>query len=205
MSIALAGTSPAACRKLAAWALALLLPASAFAGPHRVVDLRNQSDASGEYEISFCARPSPAAGGLPGHAFVAFSHLPASGARAFTALGHTTHAGPVRALLSYGGSFSAPGVLQEERYTAVKEACLVVKVNQPDYERALSSSQPVLTKLGLATGQRPVLLAYSLGAQDCMGYMMTVARGLRAPGLTVPPRGKTELPLHYLRRFIDAN
>lgn len=91
----------------------------------KAIDLRNATEASGEYEISFCARPSPdTVKRLPGHAFVAFSFKPREGGRTFLAIGHTVQAGvsPVDAAWSYFGG-AVPGYLAEEKYSAAMTTC----------------------------------------------------------------------------------
>lgn len=188
----------------AAAALALCCAAAA-AEPHQVVDLRKRTDAAGSYEISFCARPSPGRTGLPGHAFVAFSHVEPGKPRVFRAVGHTTSASAAKTVLTYGGAIGVPGRLAEERYTAVRENCLVAKVNDSDYRRALGRTQPVFRRWGIGSADDPVLATYSLGDKDCMDFMLQVAQDLRAPALKLPRRGAAEFPLPYLRRLIDAN
>lgn len=51
------------------------------------INLNNQSEPGGPYEISFCSRPSSAGSGQPGHAFVAFSSAGPGGTPSFKAVG----------------------------------------------------------------------------------------------------------------------
>lgn len=175
----------------------------ASAAPHAVKDLRTSTDADGiAREISFCARPTPGSP-VPGHAFVAFSTLD-KGSRQFTTVGHTTLASKVDAILTYTAILpSVPGLLSEEHYTSVKEKCLVLKVNKDAYEAAMAAAQPALSRL-FPSGNKPLLLAYTLGSNDCLGFMIGVARSFGAK-VKIPVRGSTELPLAYLRNFIDTN
>jgi hypothetical protein len=182
--------------------LGLSGPAS-YAAPHKVIDMRVATDSDGiKREISFCARPSPDSK-VPGHAFVAFSTVSANGRNYYT-VGHTTNASPSDAILTYFGYItSVPGYLSEEKYTAAKENCLVVQVNKNQYETALAAANPILSALFPSLGSG-TYVSYSLGNNDCVGFMIPVAKSLGAP-LIVPARGTTELPLAYLRRMIDAN
>lgn len=180
------------------------LPPGASAEPHRVLDLRNQTDVTGDYEIAFCTRPSPGIAGLPGDTFVAFGHTPPGKARVFRAVGHTTNTGTTRGVPSYGGRFPVSGYLAEEGYTAVREDCLVARVNESEHDRALATTRSVLSRLGIGDPDDPVLLAYSLGSNDCMDYMMGVTRGLHSPSIKIPSRDATEFPLPYILRFIEA-
>jgi hypothetical protein len=181
----------------------------AFAEPHKVVDFRNKSDADGVVrEISFCGRPSPdTLKKLPGHAFVAFSSIEPSGKREYLAIGHTTKAPPINALLTYIGIInSVPGFLAEEKYTASKEECLVVGVNKDKFNKAISLAKSPLDNFFPNLNDRPpLLLSYKLGDADCMSFMISVARLFEPDGLNIPPRAATELPLIYIRRFIDSN
>jgi hypothetical protein len=180
---------------------------TASAGPHKVIDLKNYSDADGiEREISFCARPSPGGSNLPGHAFVAFSTVTPNKGRSYQAVGHTTSAGPATTLLTYFKIFpNVSGHLAEERYTDAKEKCLVVKVNKPDYEEAYSAARtPWAQSVPELTNPPTLLLAYRLGDDDCMSFMTGVASKFGGR-LKLPKRGAVELPLPYLRRFIEAN
>lgn len=191
-------------------ATVVLMPLHAVAGPHATKDLRNSTDADGgDREISICARPSPdTAKNLPGHVFVAYSLRQKSGARLYLAVGHTTFAPPARTLITYFGAAPVSGHLQEELYTSSKEECLVLKVNEADFNRAYQLSRPFLPPGNFTPDPRnwsPVLLAYTLGENDCMGFATGVARSFESRGLTVPQRGSTELPLQYVRRMIQAN
>jgi hypothetical protein len=153
------------------------------------IDLRTMSDQTGDYDIAFCARPTPDATGKPGHAFVAFSHQLPNGERDFLAIGHTVGADvtPAKAAWSYFGS-PASGLLKEERYTAIKQNCLDAQVNKKDYDRARAFTANPLAQLGIAPADGVVLEAYKLGADDCMTFLIDVATSLKASGLTVPQR-----------------
>jgi hypothetical protein len=190
-------------------ALALLVPVFATAAPHRVIDLKRQTDTDGiDREISFCTRPSPdILKNLPGHAFVAFSTLTLDGKRSYTAIGHTTSATPVEAVLTYVGLISSvSGHLEEEKYISAKERCLVVRVNKQKFDAAFALTKSPLDQLIPDPKDRPpVLLAYKLGASDCMNFMIMVAKLFQSDGLNIPERDSTELPLPYLRKMIDAN
>jgi hypothetical protein len=184
----------------ALWSLPLL------AGPHKVIDLRKVTDAGGEYEIGFCARPSPDAKlGLPGHAFVTFSHRARDGKRTFVAIGHSTSADIGAVLLSYLGPLGrVSGYLADEKYSSVMEKCLVVQVNETPYNNAVAMISDPLATMGLGPPGGPVLIAYKLGSEDCMSFMIKVAATL-GPALKIPDRVAIETPLPYVRRFIDAN
>ncbi len=174
------------------------------AGPHRVLDLRKRSDPA-DYEIGLCARPSPdSALNLPGHAFVSFSSKSGGQPRRYVAVGHTTNAGLGRVLLSYVKPLGpVPGHLAEELYTSTKEQCLVAKVDKEAFEKAMDLTRDPLSKLGILTSTDEVRIAYSLGAQDCMTFMTTVARTIGS--IKIPPRLETDLPLAYLRKLIEQN
>lgn len=190
-----------ACQALACVGAGFAMATTASAAPHKQIDLRNQSDASGEYSISLCARPSPGPAGLPGHAFVAYSFLPASGQnRQFLAVGFTTDAA-VKGLLSFNAALAEPpGYLGEELFTHVKEKCLVLLVNKAGFDRAYAK----LTVQVPGFGNLKYLAVYRLTQNDCVTFMTGVA-SLFAPQVKVPPRKATDLPLDYLRKVIDAN
>jgi hypothetical protein len=177
------------------------------------IDLRIRSDHTGDqYEVGFCGRPSPPGEKiphtLPGHAFVMFSHWSTSGKRTFLSIGHTISPGTsrVEAAWSFFGS-PVSGYLSEERYTSVRQKCLTAKVNKREYDMAYSLTKSPLEKLGLYLKGSPVLEAYTLGANDCLSFIIDVAKTLQAAGLSlkVPGREKTELPLTYIQRLIDMN
>lgn len=172
----------------------------------RTIDLRKMSDVEGNFSVAFCARPSPdTALKLPGHMFVTYSLQDKSGNRTFRAIGHTT-SDPGGALLSYSKLFSpASGYLKEEVYTDAMQRCLEVYVNKADYDSAWKLSTSPLAKLGITDSGTPLLLAYRLGAEDCMGFALGVAKLFQSRGLVIPTRGSTEIPLMYMRRLIDAN
>jgi hypothetical protein len=178
--------------------------------PHRVLNLARMSEPDGaEYEVSFCARPSPdTPKNLPGHAFVAYSVRRPSGLRSYAAIGHTTHAPAALTLLTYNGILrtAVAGGLEEEKYSAARANCLVVKVNRPEYERALNLARDYYTgQLPSSSTSQVTALSYTLGAQDCMTFMIRVARIFTAQGLVLPERGAAELPLDYVRRMISSN
>jgi hypothetical protein len=170
------------------------------------IDLSTMSDPAGIFNIAFCARPSPDATGKPGHAFVSFSHMPHGGQRDFLAIGHTVSAGvgAGEATWSYFGS-PVSGVLQEEKYTSIKQQCLDVQVNKTDYDQARALTTPALQLMGITRPGGTVFQAYKLGAEDCMTFMIKVANVLKPRGLNVPARGATEAPMAYMQRFIMAN
>lgn len=187
------------------WFLAVAM-VSATAANAKDIDLRVRTDAQGEYDVAFCARPSPAGGGLPGHMFVAFSKMTADGKRTFVAVGHTVGAGTgaVSAAWSY---FGAPvnGLLKEEMYTSVRQQCLNTRVNKEVFDKAFQRTVSPLAALGITSSQDVVLQQYKLGEQDCMAYASSVADDLKPVGLKVPPRGAAELPMAYIKRLIETN
>lgn len=187
--------------------LAAMFCLSAVAGPHLVVDLRNQSDADGlDREISLCARPSPGPGGLPGHAFVAFAQSNGGDTWSYDAVGHTTTAPVANTILTYTGLIpNVPGFLGNENYTSAKEECLVFQVNKRAYETALGYvKSPLDQLLAPDTPRPPILLAYSLGGDDCITYATQVINSILPPDKSLPARGATELPETYVRRVIDS-
>jgi hypothetical protein len=181
----------------------------AIAGPHQVVDLRNQSDADGlEREISLCARPSPvppSIAGLPGHAFVAFAQSNGDN-WSYDAIGHTTSTLAPMTILTYTGLIpSVPGYLGNENYTSTKEECLVFQVNKQAYDVALSYVKSPLDQLLAPDAPRPpILLAYSLAGDDCITYATQVINSILPPDKPLPARGALELPETYVRRVIDT-
>lgn len=184
-----------------------LVSGVALAGPHLVVDLRNQSDNDGlDREVSLCARPSPGPAGLPGHAFVAFGQSNPDGTWSYDAVGHTTSAPVINTILTYTGLIpEVPGYLGEEVYTSTKEQCLVFQVNKAPYESALAYvKSPLDQLLGPDTPRPPVLLAYSLAGDDCITYAVAVINSLLPPDKPLPARGAVELPEDYVRRVIDT-
>jgi hypothetical protein len=165
-----------------------------------VVDLRTQSSVEAEYEVSLCARPSPE-GDVPGHAFVLYSVKLRGSDRKVLALGFTTSASTSKTAASYGGWLPVDGFLGEERYTSIKQRCLVVRVDKPAFDAAWKLAHPfagsvVLENLRFAG-------VYTLGEKDCMSFMVDVANVLK--GVKVPQRGGAELPRQYLRRLIESN
>ena len=170
-------------------------------------DLRTQTDATGETEISFCSRPSPDSFGFPGHAFVAFSERPPGKPRVFRAVGHTI--GPSTStpstVFTYFGGAAVSGQQAEERYTHMKQACLTVKVDRAVYVQALAAARPTLSMVGVPDALAASAERYSLNANDCIDFALKVAQPIRAKGLIVPTRTPTDLPSTYVRKLIDAN
>ena len=171
----------------------------------KVLDLSTRTDASGTYEVAFCARPSPQ-GSIPGHMFVSFSHTDPAGERDFMAIGHTVNAGvgPAAATWSYFGS-PVGGHLGEERYTSVKQNCLDVVVNREDYDRAKAFADDPLSNLGVTPSPGIVFENYKLGADDCISFAIQVANSLSGVGLMVPTRQALDLPMAYELKLISAN
>jgi hypothetical protein len=169
------------------------------------LNLRTMSEV-GEYNVAFCARPSPDATGKPGHAFVSYSRVVSGDDREFLAIGHTVGAdvAPAIAVWSYFGS-PVSGLLKEERYTSIRQNCLDVKLNKSDYDQARALASNPLALLGIIPADRIVLEAYKLGADDCMTFVIDVANSLKSKGLHVPPRHTGELPTPYVQRLSDAN
>ncbi len=187
----------------------LLSALPCLAGPHKTLDLRNKTEVDGgEREISICARPSPDASlNLPGHMFVGYSLRMPGRPRAYVALGHTTHAPPTDALLSYLRVFPpVAGSISDERYTATLERCLVMKVGKADFEAAYAlATARAASFTPNPANWPPTSLSYRLGSQDCMHYAISVAELFKSKGLRIPQRGATEMPLAYVRRLIEAN
>lgn len=181
--------------------ICLLVTSPVLAAPHKELDLRTLSDPSGEHSISLCARPSPS-GNVPGHAFVVYSVKPPGKDRKILSLGFTTSSGPSKAVLSYKGWLTTTdGYLGEERYTSIKEECLVVHVDKAVFDQAWGLAYPLASIPALADLQ--LMAAYKLSANDCLTFMSKVAVALK--GVKVPARGTTELPLDYVRRLIESN
>jgi hypothetical protein len=184
----------------------LLAVAGASASPviAKTLDLRKQTDADGgSREISFCARPSSEKP-VPGHAFIAFSETTREGKRTFRAIGHTAFS-VSEALVSYTGLVTATGALVDEKYTSLRQRCLTLQVNKADYDRSYRLAMQPLKSIGIVFDEsRPILKAYSLAAEDCVGFMMQQAI-LFVPRINVPVRRNGELPLNYVRRLIDEN
>ena len=193
---------------VAGWLVgAFVVGSDAWAGPHKSIDLRQQTDASGhEYSISFCARPSPAPApaGVPGHAFVAYAKKPkGQNTYQYLAVGLQPESA-VSGLLSYSAWYPNPvGYLGEELFTHANEACLVAHVSEADFNQAYLKAKP-FANLPVFTDVK-YLTRYELTANDCITFMTDVAKGFQSKGLKVPQRQTTELPLTYLRRLVDAN
>ena len=187
-----------------------LASSAAWAAPHKVLDLKVQSDPDGyDREVSICARPSPGTE-VPGHMFVAFGAGKGEGTRTYLAVGHTTSVPAKSTILTYTRLLGpVSGYIAEEKYTSTREQCLVLKVNLKDYDLALSIAQPnlaaILPGANPPDAEHPVVLGYSLGQNDCMNLATGVARLFASRGVKVPDRGATELPMTYIRRLIDSN
>jgi hypothetical protein len=190
-------------RKFVFWLLFLATPIIAIAEEK---DLRTQTDAQGETEIGFCARPSPDAFGFPGHAFVTFSEIPNGGARKFRAVGHTVStAGIPATVFTYFGGRPVSGRQMEEIFSHLKQACLVLKVDRAVYDRAIAAARPTLSALGLPDELAATAESYSLTGNDCIDFALRVAQIVQSSGLNVPPRGPTDTPGAYIRKLINAN
>ena len=187
---------------LAGLLMLITVPASA-----RDKDLRTATDAAGETEVGFCSRPSPNTFGFPGHAFVTFSAIKPGGGRDFRAIGHTVNAGTSTsaAVLSYFGGAGVSGRQAEERYTAIKQACLTVKVDRAVFTRALTVAQPTLTALGIPADVAASIERYSLGSNDCVTFAQSVAAVVASAGLVVPVRAATDTPATWINKLIVAN
>jgi hypothetical protein len=187
-------------------AVSITFSTVAHAGPHRQLDLRNQTDASGEYSVSLCARPSPdTLLSLPGHAFVAYSFLPAGSgsARRFLAVGFTTDSA-IKGTLSFSKVLAQPtGYLEEEHFTHVKEECLVLLVSKADFDRAIAKVTPYASVP--AFKDLKYVATYSLTQNDCVTFMSSVAEVFVPRGIKLPARTATEFPTTYLRRIILSN
>lgn len=169
-------------------------------------DLRTHTDAQGETEVGFCARPSPNAFGFPGHAFVTFSEAPVAGPRSFRAVGHTVGAAGVPAtVFTYFGGHAVAGRQMEERFTHMKQACLVVKVDRTAYDRAVAAARPTLTVLGLPDALAASAESYALNGNDCVDFATRVATAIKPAGLSVPARSGTDQPIGYINKLISAN
>ena len=137
-------------------AIAISIASQLFLSPTfahaKTIDLSTRTDPLGEFDLAFCSRPSPdSAKGWPGHAFVSFSWKRPNGDRDFTAIGHTVTPGtsvPAATWSLFGSPIS--GWLRDERYTAVLQNCLEVRVNKEDYDRAHALTQSPLQALGLS-------------------------------------------------------
>lgn len=172
----------------------------------QTLDLRRSSDIGGLTEISFCSRPSPNSFGFPGHSFVAFSQTRSSGARSFRAVGHTVgrDASTTAIVFSYFGGRSVQGAQAEELYTHLKQACMIVMVDRSDYETAITAARPTLTALGIPDDDARFLERYSLNGNDCIDFIIRVARTLQNAGLRVPARTATDTPASYISKLRNA-
>lgn len=93
----------------------------------------------------------------------------------------------------------------EERYTAIKQACLVVRVDDADYARAVVAAQPTLTALGVPAATAAAAERYTLGTQDCITFARKVATALAIAGLKVPPRAALDTPAAWIERLKSAS
>jgi hypothetical protein len=185
---------------------AVLLGSPSYAAPPKKINLANQSEPTGVYELGFCSRPSPVSSkGWPGHAFVSFSHSTSAG-HDFMSIGHTITAGTSSAAAGWSLFGSAVGgLLKAENYTSVLENCLLVVVNKQDYDRAHALTVSPLQTMGLVRGPAIVFQAYKLASEDCVGFTISVAETLKSKGLKVPARNSLEGPASYIQRLIAAN
>lgn len=172
----------------------------------KTIDLRRMTEASGEYQISFCARPSPGASGLPGHAFVAFSKRTPGGDWTFHSIGKTIAAGttPVDAAWSYFGS-PVSGLLKPEVHTSALQTCLTASVSSKDYHAAEALAENPLARYGLGLSSDPVFEFYKLGTEDCISFVIDVASILKAAGLKAPTRHALDTPVEYVEALIQVN
>jgi len=107
--------------------------------------------------------------------------------------------------VSYTGLVTADGALVDEKYTSIKQQCLTILVNKVNYQKSYGLSAQPLKAIGFVLDEtKPIQKAYSLAAEDCVSFLITQAK-LFTPRVVVPSRNNGELPLNYVRRFIDAN
>jgi hypothetical protein len=97
------------------------------------------------------------------------------------------------------------GRLREETYTSIFQDCLLVKVNKQDYDGSYTLTQSPLGIMGITRGNEIVFQAYKLGAEDCVAFMIDVAKILQSRRLHVPARNTLERPFDYLQRLVGAN
>ena len=170
------------------------------------IDMRVQTVPNeGSYEIAFCSRPSPdTIKSLPGHAFVSFSASQPGGQRDFISVGHTIKSGSDAAAIWSLFGPTAPGYIDEERYTSALENCLRVVVNKSTFDTIKPIVTDPLADMGLSTGL-PIAQGYRLNSEDCVSFAISVAERLEHLGLVVPPRGAVEFPAPYIQRLIAAN
>lgn len=190
--------------KLPTLLLGLTAFATALAAENK--DLRTFTDPKGETEIGFCVRPSPDAFGFPGHSFVTFSEVPRATTRLFRAVGHTVSAAGVAAtVFTYFGSRPVAGKQMEERFSHMKQACLVVQVDRNVYDRAVAAARPTLAALGLSDELAASAESYRLNGNDCIDFAIRVAQALTTAGLVLPSRNATDTPANYIQNLIAAN
>ncbi|HEX8301529.1 hypothetical protein [Sphingomonas sp.] len=170
-------------------------------------DLRSMTESSDETEIGFCSRPSPGSLGFPGHTFVTFSATKTDGYRDFKAVGHTlgSDVSATSAGFSYFSGKSVAGKQMEERYTALKQSCLIVQLNRSDYDKALLAAKPTLASVGIPIDIAASIERYSLGDNDCITFAERVANALKPAGLKVPGRSATDTPAAWISKLSDAN
>lgn len=169
-------------------------------------NFRHSTDSDGvSREISLCARPSPNGSELPGHAFVAFGEYSSKGAYKIRAIGHTVFS-VKDAILSFGRLIPAKGAIDQEIYTSIKQSCLTLLVNKDQYDKLYQSVNQPLSSIGIKFDEnKPFQKTYSLGSEDCIDYMLSIARTFASSGLVIPKRSGADLPLSYMRKLIDAN
>jgi hypothetical protein len=186
-------------------AFAAIVLATSPAAAHEK-DLRTQTDAQGETEVAFCSRPSPDTFGVPGHTFVMFSDV-VNGQRSIRAVGQSIPAGAAVApvVFSYFTGASVAGQQMEERYTSIRQNCLVVKVNRSSFNAAVAAAQPTLTSIGLNPQLAAAVERYTLGTNDCITFAEKVANSLKTSGLVVPPRTALDTPAGWIKKLVTAN
>lgn len=160
------------------------------------LDRRKQSDADrGTRRVLFCARPSDASGGGPGHAFVVFEHSDRAGKRVeFLAVGH----GPVGSKIS---PLPAAGQIFPENFSHAGQECVTVLVEKYTYD-AIRKQVQQEREFDFAGIKIPVRRNYYLLANDCVTFMSGMARYV---GLAVPDRTAGLTPMAYVRALAAAN
>ena len=172
----------------------------------RELDLRKRADPDGTYSLSFCARPFPdSALSVPPHAFVAFSHLSATGKRFVRAIGTATLASS-NTLLAFSTKISPiPAELEEQAQAMLTERCLTLMVNRAEYQHIMRLAETSSTGEASATSVQPISANYGLSAEGCVELFVRVITPFRDRTVALTPRGHSEPPLAYLRRVIDQN
>ena len=181
-------------------ALCCLISAECFATGLGELNLRIRSETE-DYRILFCARTSPDVGGLPGHAFVSFTKKENDSQLYLLSIGHSPNSASLQAALG----IEVGGMLVEENYSAISQECFTVLVNVEQFEKGLSRTKSVLTRLGLqqANKQPIVFMAWQLAVKDCVTFVQSVAKSI---GLKTPPRsGLDNFPIRYIRKLAEKN